>query len=94
MWTRRFIDAYDAARRRIESVGFLAVTLRRPVVYAEAHLDIQVRGVDQIAKRPGVELAARVQFHMPHAFAASLQEARGVLEHCAVEEPDVDMSLE
>jgi hypothetical protein len=31
---------------------------------------------------------------VPHAFASSLQQTGGVLEHCAVEKADVDMSFE
>jgi len=66
---------------------------RRPSV-AEAHLYIQVGGSDETTKSCGVELATRVQFHVPHAFAISLQQAGGVLERCAVEETDVDVTFE
>src|SRR5271154_4005093 len=67
--------------------------LRRPIG-AEAYLNVQVGGIDQIAKRYCVALAAGAQFHVPRAFATSLQQSGWVLEHCAVEEPDIDMSFE
>src|SRR5271156_2434497 len=67
--------------------------LRRPIG-GEAYLNVQVGGIDQIAKRYCVDLAARDQFHVPHAFATSLQQSGWVLQHCAVEDPDIDMSFE
>ena len=54
--------------------------LRRSALGTEAGLDIHVGGVDQVAEGGGVRLAARLQFHVPHAFAAALQQASGVLE--------------
>jgi hypothetical protein len=60
----------------------------------EARPDIQIGGIDQVAQSCGVEFGARLQFHVPHAFATSLQQAGGILEHCAVEETDVHMALE
>src|ERR1700722_5405112 len=67
--------------------------LRRPFGN-EASFNIRVGGTDWIAKRCGVEFAARTQFHVPHAFATSLQQTAGVLEHCALEKADVDMTFE
>ena len=57
----------------------------------KARSNIHIRGVDQVAQRCGVDLATRMQFHVPHAFARALQQARGVVERCTVEEADVDM---
>ncbi len=36
----------------------------------------------------------RLQFRMPHAFATTLQESGGIVEHCAVKETNVDVTLE
>jgi hypothetical protein len=60
----------------------------------EARLDVHIGGMDEIAKRCGVRLAARVHWHVPHALAVARQQTSGIFEQCAVKEADVDMTLE
>jgi hypothetical protein len=61
---------------------------------AESGLDIHVGSVDQIAESCGIRLVGGLQFHVPHAFAASLEQVGCIIERCAVEEADIDMTLE
>lgn len=60
----------------------------------EAHFNVQVGVVNKMAESRGVQFRARLQFHVPHALARSLQQTAGVLERCAVEKTDVDMAFE
>src|SRR5262245_59112580 len=60
----------------------------------EARLDIREGSTDQLAKRCGIHLTIRTQFHMSHALATSIQEVGRVREECAVEETDIDMARE
>ena len=46
---------------------------------AQPRFDIHV-GIDQLAQRGDVDLAAGLQFHVAHAFAASFQKTRVVLQ--------------
>src|SRR5688572_14910574 len=55
---------------------------------------IGARGIDQMAKRCFIQLAAGFYIHMPHAFATSLQQTSGILERRAAEETDVDVTPE
>jgi|SRR5579859_159225 len=61
---------------------------------AEPRLDIPIGRVDEVAESRRIGLRSRLQFHMPHALAASRQQAGGIFEPCAVEEADIDMALE
>src|SRR4026209_338957 len=60
----------------------------------EARLDIRIGSVDQVAKACSVEVRAGLQFYVPHALAASFQEAGGIFEQCPVEKANVDVVLE
>src|ERR1700729_3093427 len=70
-------------------------TLRRPVLPGiEADLDIHIGGGNQDAQSGRIQLPARAQLHVPHAFAASQQQSGWILEQRATEEADVDMTFE
>ena len=60
-------------------------------LFVQPRSDIQVRGLDQLAQRDDVDLAAGPQFHVAHAFATAFQKTRVILECRTVEKADVDM---
>src|SRR4029453_1984927 len=72
---------YSRGQGATESISSVALRFGRPLA-AEASPDIHVGGIDQVAKSCDVALAARPQFDMPHAFAAALQQTRGIIQAC------------
>jgi hypothetical protein len=72
----------------------LASSLPRRSLGSQARFDVRIGGCDQIAKRLGIDLDAWLQFHVPHAFAAALKQPCRIIERRAVEEADIDMTLE
>lgn len=53
--------------------------------------NIGISSIDQLAESRNVACGSRLQFHMSHAFASSLQQPGRVIEKCAVEETHVDV---
>jgi len=60
----------------------------------ELPLNVYVGRADEVGKCCCIGFAARIQFHVPHTFATSLQETSGVAEHRAVKEADIDVTFE